>query len=537
MPRTFSPGHRPEAPLYPEDLVYCTVAQVSEYLQLPLPDPVDLVGNSSLVGSDIKIPISGADYRRWGFQATDTILLYDDMDAIGKEYAISSIASVGHGGQIYLIATKKGTEGYATANNAKVQMLSAITNSNERGLKKSHVENLIRNRQDYIDKVTRHAWRPRLVAEEYLNFTTFKPFRRRYYTDYVGAVFVRHGAIQQVLKMGAWQGDYYREMAASRVALKIADHTLLSGESVVLCPGANGTATLTVGTAATNWRADFDHKSTATNLSALINQDPEYNKSAIPIGSLTVETASSSAATLNVAHEFLSLANSDAGDGVVEISSMRPTEGGSNSTIAVTHNTAITLDSRLMTEASATVASVIGSPATSFTVDDGSTFTAGHGLVYLSDGTTNRIALCSRSGNTFTVVADLLHNFDNHVEADDTVLQARFKCDITDEERQKSWWSIEENGMILFNNEYPFYENHSIRMSYIYGERYVEKSIREACIKLVVMDILMSDDYSVLFPEGSQNIDLNTKHQKLEAEVQKLLVPFQESIIVAGMGG
>ena len=51
------------------------------------------------------------------------------------------------------------------------------------------------------------------------------------------------------------------------------------------------------------------------------------------------------------------------------------------------------------------------------------------------------------------------------------------------------------------------------------------------------MDIIMSDDYTALFPEGTQNVDLASKHQKLEAEVAKLLVPFQESIIVAGMGG
>ena len=65
----------------------------------------------------------------------------------------------------------------------------------------------------------------------------------------------------------------------------------------------------------------------------------------------------------------------------------------------------------------------------------------------------------------------------------------------------------------------------------------MDKNIKDACTKLVVMDIIMSDDYSVLFPEGTQNVDLNTKHAKLEAEVAKLLVPFQESIIVAGMGG
>ena len=89
----------------------------------------------------------------------------------------------------------------------------------------------------------------------------------------------------------------------------------------------------------------------------------------------------------------------------------------------------------------------------------------------------------------------------------------------------------------MFNNEYPFFENHSLRMSYIYGERYVDKNINDACTKLVVMDIIMSDDYSVLFPEGTQNVDLATKHQKLELEVAKLLVPFQETIIVASMGG
>ncbi len=331
MPRTYSPGHRPDAPLYPDELVYTTAAKVAEYLQLPLPDPVALAANSTIVGSDIKFPITGADFRRWGFEATDTILVYDDADAIGKTYTITSTASVGSDGQIYLIAAKEGAEAFTTANNAYLQHQSAFTNSKERGVKKSHVEDLIKTRQDYVDTVTRHAWRPRLVAEEYCNFTTFKPFRRRYYTDYVGAVFLKHGAVQRILKMGAWQGDYYREMAAASAAFRVADHTVLAGESVFLCPGANGVATLTEGNdAQTKWRSEFDHKSTAENIAALINQDPDFNKSAIQIGSLTVETSSSASAVLNVNHEFMALGNSDAGDGVIEISSMRSTEGGQN---------------------------------------------------------------------------------------------------------------------------------------------------------------------------------------------------------------
>ena len=89
----------------------------------------------------------------------------------------------------------------------------------------------------------------------------------------------------------------------------------------------------------------------------------------------------------------------------------------------------------------------------------------------------------------------------------------------------------------MFNNQYPFYENHSLKVSYIYGERYLDKTIKEVCIKMVAIDIMMTDDYTVLFPEGSQNVDLNAKMQKMEEEVKRMLVPYQESIIVAGMGG
>jgi hypothetical protein len=54
---------------------------------------------------------------------------------------------------------------------------------------------------------------------------------------------------------------------------------------------------------------------------------------------------------------------------------------------------------------------------------------------------------------------------------------------------------------------------------------------------MVAIDIIMTDDYTVLFPEGSQNVDLNAKMQKMEEEVKRMLVPYQETIIVAGMGG
>ena len=147
------------------------------------------------------------------------------------------------------------------------------------------------------------------------------------------------------------------------------------------------------------------------------------------------------------------------------------------------------------------------------------------------------MALCTLSSGTFTVNTDITSSFANAATVGVTVQQYRLKTDVTDEERMKDWWSIEDNGAILFNNQYPFFENHSLKLSYIYGERYLDKVIEDVCTKLVVRDILLSDDYTALFPEGTQNIGLDAKIQKIDEEVKRMLIPYQETIIVAGVGG
>jgi len=545
MPRIFHPGHRPNQPLYPDELVYTTVEKIAEFLQLPVPDPVTLSANTataagaaidgSLVPGTtyIKIPIGGADYRRWGFAAGDSVTVYDDVESMGSTLTLKLVKSSGAGGIIWLVAVDPAVA-YTTAENATVQANSSISNSKERGLSKTHVESLIKQRQDYIDRITRMAWRPRLVSDEYQNFTTFKPYRRRYYTDYVGAVYLKNRAVQRILRLSVWQGDYYRELGSSRIKMTVSDTTLLgASDKIFLCPGGvNATATLTQGALATNWKKDFGVKTIAQEISNLINQDVASEKEAIQVGSLTEGTdANGDARPLNVNHEFLATANSDEGDGKVMISSMRSTDEGDSATIATTNTTSFNFS--LGSSISTTVSTTTGTPVTSFTVADGTTFVLGHGIVSVG----NHVALCNRVGNTFTIETDLSGTFIAAVSATDTLTQERFDTDTTDEERQKDWWSMEDNGAIMFNNQYPFFENHSLKICYVYGERYVDQSIQDACTKLVAMDILMSDDYSVMFPEGTQNIDLNGKVQRLDEEAKRLLVPFQESIIVAGMGG
>ena len=65
-------------------------------------------------------------------------------------------------------------------------------------------------------------------------------------------------------------------------------------------------------------------------------------------------------------------------------------------------------------------------------------------------------------------------------------------------------------------------------MTYVYGERYVERAIEDICTKLVAMDLILSDDRSVLLPEGSQNVDLGSKYQLLKAQVAETLPRYIE---------
>lgn len=526
MPQIFNPGHRPNSPLYPDDLVYCTVSDVANFLQLPLPDPVALSGNSSIVGADLKLPISGANYRRWKIEADTSITVYDDADSLGKSYTVKSVESAGSG-NVNIVVTALASESFTTANNAKIQVEDAITNSKERGLTKSQVEVLIREKQDYIDQVCRNAWRPRIVTEEYQNFTTFKPYRRRYYTDYVGAVYLNHRSVQRILRLSVWQGDKYRELASSIIKVQVLSDSLTATDKLFLCPGVAHSATLTRGKTSTTWDGDFGDKTTAQNIANLINKDVATSRGDVAIGTLQENNVQ-----LNVDDEFLASANSDEGDGFIVISSMRSTEEGEDTTIATNNIDAFVFSLGL--NVNSTITNVSGS---NFTVSDASTFTKKQGLVYYTLSGTTYVARCSRSSNVFTVQDELVAGFTSNLANDIVVNQLRLKTDVIDEQRQKDWWSMEDNGAIMFNNQYPFYENHAIKLSYIYGQRYLDKVIKEVCIKLVCMDIYMTDDYTVLFPEGTNNVDLNSKIQKLDEEIKRLLIPYQETIIVAGMGG
>ena len=528
MPSVFNTGERAPRPLFPDRLYYTTAQKVADILQVPFPDPVSLTADSNTSATSLKI--SPSDYRHVGFEVGDSIELASDVE-LGETVTITSIA---RDGTDVVISWSGGVSGdYDTADNATVQNLQSFTNGKRKGVTKSQVEGLILRTQDKIDNLTNNSWRPMLQTAEYLNFDTYKPYRRRYYTDYVGTVPLLFRNIQQVLRLEIWQGQDYREIGAAEVRLKVLDNTLLTADTdkVFLCPGGGGIATLTTGTGNSKFSGQFDPVSTAQQLADLINKDLRVGKSAIAFSpSFTLEDASADDGTVtaNVHHEFLASANADYGGAQLKITSMRRGDAGENATIAVTDTNAISI-----TGANSFTGTVSSSGATTITLTDASNF-APYGLITIGSTVGYYTSI---SGNVLTGVADLVGDVSAAATGGATVNQTRLSVDYVgtttgDEARLRDWWADYDLGVIYFNNSYPYFSWNAVKVAYVYGERYVEKAIEDVCTKLVAMDLILSDDRSVLIPEGTQNVDLGSKYQLFKEQVAETLPRYTEVMTV-----
>ena len=118
-----------------------------------------------------------------------------------------------------------------------------------------------------------------------------------------------------------------------------------------------------------------------------------------------------------------------------------------------------------------------------------------------------------------------------------TITQHVMKVDLQggsasgDRGRLRDWWLDPEMGIIYFNNSYPFFEWNAIKVAYIYGERYLQQAIEDACTKMVAVEMLLSDDRSILIPEGSQNVDLTSKIQLYKQDAENTLLRYREVVV------
>jgi hypothetical protein len=549
MPVVFSPGEAETRPLNPEEIVYTTAQKVADLLGIG-PQEAVLMSASAEANA---VFVTGADYRNTGFSVGDIILIYSDADPMGVEQTITAITSTASGVKLaFSSAINPGL--YETADNGYVQNTASFTNGKTRGVTKSHVEQRIKEIQDRIDNVTHNAWRPSLVIAEYINFDTYKPYRRRYYVDYVGSTPLLFRNVQQMLRIELWQGDDYREICSAEARVEIADYTALrntddSGKRIAVSPGGGGFGQLVVGTGTTNWDDRFDKVSTAQSLADLINKEDRTNRSAIPLtetqeggskqhdidGAAFTLPVAGGTQSVNVNNEFLATANSDYGNGKLKITSMRQTKGGESATMATDATTGISISQTTAVTGTMTYARA----GAIWTVASGDTSAfADYGVaVAVADGQTT--ALFGYTSKNSTQLLDVHWMNTEPVQATNyTITQHQFKSDIGafsdaggDQARLKDWWIDYEIGMIYFNNSYPFFEHNAVKVSYIYGERYLEKAIEEAATKMVAVDLLMADDRSVLIPEGSQNVPLAQKIQMFKEEANSILNRYKEIVV------
>ena len=273
-----------------------------------------------------------------------------------------TLTGVARDGTDVILSWSGGVSGdYDVADDASVQPLQSFTNGKRRGVTRKAVETMILRMQDRIDNLCNNSWRPMLQTAEYLNFDTYKPYRRRYYTDYVGTVPLMFRNVQQILRLEIWQGQEYREVGAAEARLQILDHSALTTDDYLfLCPGGGGVASLQVGSTSSTWSADFDGVNAAQQLADLINKDLRRKKDAIAFSpSFTLETASttSGSITANVHHEFMASANADYGNSKLKITSMNRGEAGETATLGITNLTAMSATNLTDTVVTATDAS------------------------------------------------------------------------------------------------------------------------------------------------------------------------------------
>ena len=521
MPQVFSPGEPETRPLDPTATVYTTAQKVADLLEIGPQEAVLMSANAETTG----VFVTGTDFRNIGFSVDDTILIYSDADPMGLERTITGTTSTAGG--VKLSFTGDINPGlYEIADNGYVQNQASFTDGfgKKHGITKSKVDAIIMRMQDKIDKYTHNSWRPYLVTAEYINFDTYKPYRRRYYTDYVGTTPLLFRNVQQILRLELWQGSDYREIGAAEARITLPNDVRSLSGSIVLSPGNGSAAALTMGTGTGQWRADFDKVTSAQNLADLINKEDRVSKAAVNFSpNFTLE---GSTANVAVHNEFLATANSDHGTGQVKITSMRGTKAGETCSI-------VTTDSDVqIAQTDSHTAVVSNATTTVLTVDSTSGFVPA-GVISVGDTV---IRYTGKTATTFTGCASVVGS-----SVDDlnglTITQHVMKVDLQggsasgDRGRLRDWWLDPEMGIIYFNNSYPFFEWNAIKVAYIYGERYLQQAIEDACTKMVAVEMLLSDDRSILIPEGSQNVDLTSKIQLYKQDAENTLLRYREVVV------
>lgn len=97
--------------------------------------------------------------------------------------------------------------------------------------------------------------------------------------------------------------------------------------------------------------------------------------------------------------------------------------------------------------------------------------------------------------------------------------------DITDAEgRNKKWYYNPAVGIIYIRTGLtPLFYRNGVRITYTYGETELPNNIKMAAILLSAWYVLQSEDYTLLFPEGSEHMRISEKQEIWKQRAMDLL--------------
>lgn len=90
------------------------------------------------------------------------------------------------------------------------------------------------------------------------------------------------------------------------------------------------------------------------------------------------------------------------------------------------------------------------------------------------------------------------------------------------EGRANDFWIEYENGVLFLRSQHNPKER-AIRFKYRYGETRVPEDVKRAAIKLAAIQLLMSEDRSVLFPDGARNIPSESKIAEWQRDADSIV--------------
>ena len=129
----------------------------------------------------------------------------------------------------------------------------------------------------------------------------------------------------------------------------------------------------------------------------------------------------------------------------------------------------------------------------------------------------------SEAGDTVVISSLLMGDDGSACTVSSTVGTVTQFTDHQDQRRLGDYWMIGKDGKLFFLKNYPYLHSHSVRVTYVSGEKRVPATIHDATTKLVAAEVIRHDDNSILIAETGSNIDLKTKHDILLEEANKIL--------------